>query len=93
MITPAEGEAADADRVRESIDMAVFSAVPDFVRVTVKLDGLGTGGAAATAAARALLAHSNLGAVEIVRTALEIASGIDVYTNTNIVVEELACEI
>ena len=40
----------------------------------------------------ALLAHCTLGAAEIVRTALEIAAGIDVYTNTNIVVEELACQ-
>ncbi|HUT11117.1 MAG TPA: ATP-dependent protease subunit HslV [Thermoguttaceae bacterium] len=54
--------------------------------------GIGSGGDFAVAAARALMAHSTLGAVEIVTTALEIAAGIDVYTNTNIVVEELACE-
>jgi ATP-dependent HslUV protease subunit HslV len=54
--------------------------------------GIGSGGSFALAAARALVAHSDLGAVPIVRTALEIAAGIDVYTNTNIVVEELACE-
>jgi ATP-dependent HslUV protease subunit HslV len=54
--------------------------------------GIGSGGNYAVAAARALIGHSTLGAVEIVRTALEIAAGIDVYTNTNIVVEELACE-
>jgi len=54
--------------------------------------GIGSGGNYAVAAARALLAHSDLGAVEIVRTALDIAAGIDVYTNSNIVVEELACE-
>ena len=54
--------------------------------------GIGSGGDYAVAAARALVGHSRLGAVEIVRTALEIAAGIDVYTNTNIEVEELACE-
>ncbi len=54
--------------------------------------GIGSGGNYAVAAARALIAHSDLAAVEIVRRALEIAAGIDVYTNTNIVVEELACE-
>jgi ATP-dependent HslUV protease subunit HslV len=53
--------------------------------------GIGSGGAYALAAARALVAHSDLSAVEIVRTALEIAAGIDIYTNTNIVVEELPC--
>lgn len=54
--------------------------------------GIGSGGSYAVAAARALLAHTDLGAAEIVRAGLEIAGGIDVYTNTNIMVEELACE-
>jgi ATP-dependent HslUV protease subunit HslV len=54
--------------------------------------GIGSGGNYAVAAARALIAHADLDAVTIVRTALEIAAGIDVYTNTNIVVEELACQ-
>lgn len=61
----------------------------DVVQPTDGVLGIGSGGAYAVAAARALLAHSRLGAVEIVRTALEIAAGIDVYTNTHIVVEEL----
>ncbi len=51
--------------------------------------GIGSGGNYAVAAARALVAHSNLSAAEIVRTALQIAAGIDVYTNTQIMVEEL----
>jgi ATP-dependent HslUV protease subunit HslV len=38
------------------------------------------------------VAASNLSAAEIVRKSLEIAAGIDIYTNTNIVVEELSCE-
>jgi ATP-dependent HslUV protease subunit HslV len=61
----------------------------DVVQPTDGVLGIGSGGPFAVAAARALVAHSNLGAAEIVRTALEIAAGIDVYTNTNIVVEEL----
>jgi ATP-dependent HslUV protease subunit HslV len=63
----------------------------DVVQPTDGVLGIGSGGSYAVAAARALLAHSNLDAVEIVRTALTIAAGIDVYTNTNIMVEELAC--
>ncbi len=51
--------------------------------------GIGSGGNYAVAAARALVAHSHLSAAEIVRTALQIAAGIDVYTNTQIMVEEL----
>jgi len=35
------------------------------------------------------VAHSDLTAPQIVRTALEIAAGIDIYTNTEIVVEEI----
>jgi ATP-dependent HslUV protease subunit HslV len=53
--------------------------------------GIGSGGNFAVAAARALVAHSSLSAVEVVRKSLEIAAGIDVFTNTNIVVEEMAC--
>ena len=64
----------------------------DVVQPTDGVLGIGSGGNYAVAAARALLAHSDLGAAEIVRTALGIAAGIDVYTNENIVVEELECE-
>ena len=65
----------------------------DVIQPTDNVLGIGSGGNYAVAAARALIAHAkDLSAVEIVRTALEIASGIDIYTNTNIVVEELACE-
>ncbi len=53
--------------------------------------GIGTGGPYAIAAARALLRHSTMSASEIVREALLIASGIDVYTNENVIVEELTC--
>jgi len=50
---------------------------------------IGSGGPYALAAARALVQHSPLGAADIVRTALEIASNICVYTNDHITVEEL----
>jgi ATP-dependent HslUV protease subunit HslV len=62
----------------------------DVVQPTDGVLGIGSGGSYAVAAARALIAYSSLSAVEIVRKALEIAADIDVYTNTNIVVEELA---
>lgn len=50
---------------------------------------IGSGGPYALAAARALVQHSPLGAADIARSALEIASGICVYTNDHITVEEL----
>ena len=50
---------------------------------------IGSGGSYALAAARALLKHSPMTAVDIAREALEIAASICVYTNSNITVEEL----
>jgi ATP-dependent HslUV protease subunit HslV len=51
---------------------------------------IGSGSAAALAAARALLAHTELPAKEIVHEALRIAAGIDLYTNDHITVEVLS---
>ena len=58
-------------------------------------DGLlcaGSGGGYALAAARALIAFTDLPAGQVVREALAIAGGIDIYTNGNVTVEELAAE-
>jgi ATP-dependent HslUV protease subunit HslV len=51
--------------------------------------GIGSGGAYAVAAARALMKHTQLGPKEIVQASLEIAADICIYTNHSIVVEEL----
>src|SRR5580693_2707714 len=51
----------------------------------------GSGGGYALAAARALLESTDLGAADIVRRALTIAAGIDIYTNGHLTVEELPC--
>ncbi len=51
--------------------------------------GLGSGGAYALAAARALMKHTELPARTVVECALEIASQICVYTNSFLTVEEL----
>ncbi len=64
----------------------------DVIQPTDGILGIGSGGSYAVAAARALVKHADLGAADIVRTALDIAAGIDVYTNTNIEVEEISCE-
>ncbi len=70
----------------------LLSGTGDVIQPTDDVLGIGSGGDYAVAAARALLAHSTLTAEEIVKSSLEIAAGIDIYTNTNIVVEKLACE-
>ena len=50
---------------------------------------IGSGGPFATAAARALLRHTDLPAKEIVKEAMKIASEICIYTNSDLVIEEL----
>jgi ATP-dependent HslUV protease subunit HslV len=50
---------------------------------------IGSGGSYALAAARALLKNTNLSAREIAVEALRIAGEICIYSNQNIVVEEL----
>ena len=50
---------------------------------------IGSGGSYALAAARALMKHTNLSAREIAVDALRIAGEICIYSNENIVVEEL----
>lgn len=50
---------------------------------------IGSGGAYALAAARALLLHSELDAAAIARNALGIAADICIYTNDEIVLEEV----
>lgn len=50
---------------------------------------IGSGGNYALAAARALVKYSDLEPTELVREAMEVASGICVYTNDQIIVEEL----
>ena len=50
---------------------------------------IGSGGMYALAAARALMQNTELSAAEIAEKALHIAAGICVYTNDNIIVEEV----
>ena len=68
----------------------LVSGTGDVIQPTDGIVAVGSGGNFALAAARALKAHSQeLTAAEMVRTGLEIAAGIDIYTNNNIVVEEI----
>jgi ATP-dependent HslUV protease subunit HslV len=53
------------------------------------LIGIGSGGAFALAAARALIDGTELNAEDIARRAMGIAAGICIYTNDNIIIEKL----
>lgn len=50
---------------------------------------IGSGGAFAMAAAKALARHAEFGAKEIVEHAMAIAASICIYTNANVTIEEL----
>jgi len=61
----------------------------DVVEPEGGLIAIGSGGAYAQAAARALLDNTELGARDIVERALNIAADICIYTNRSLTVEEL----
>jgi len=67
----------------------IISGTGDVVEPEDGILAIGSGGPYALASARALLAHSNLAAEQIVKESLMIAGGIDIYTNQQIVIESL----
>jgi ATP-dependent HslUV protease subunit HslV len=80
--------AADAESV------LVVSGTGDVIEPDLTASGdtaiaIGSGGNFALAAARALLAHSDLDARTIARAAMDIAADICVYTNSEITLEEV----
>lgn len=75
--------------VADRDSLLVLSGTGDVIQPTDGIAAIGSGGSFALAAARALVAHSPLGAGEVVRAALEIAADLCIYTNRNISVEEL----
>jgi ATP-dependent HslUV protease subunit HslV len=67
----------------------LLSGTGDLLEPDDGIVGVGSGGAFAMAAAKALSRHSQLTAREIAEEAMAIAAGICIYTNTNLTVEEL----
>ena len=67
----------------------IITGTGDVVEPEDSILAIGSGGAYALAAARALVSHSNLDARAIVEHAMRIAGGIDIYTNQQLVIEEL----
>ena len=61
----------------------------DVLEPELGLVAIGSGGAFAQSAARALLAHTEMNAAEIVKRSLEIAGEICIYTNQNHTIETL----
>ncbi len=64
----------------------------DVVEPDDDVAAIGSGGPYALAAARALLAHSNLDAAALAREAMRIAATICIYTNERVTLEELSSD-
>jgi ATP-dependent HslUV protease subunit HslV len=75
--------------VLDKDNLLLLSGTGDVIQPTDGVAAIGSGGAYALAAARAMILHSNLAAAQIVRSALEITADLCIYTNRNIEVEEL----
>jgi ATP-dependent HslUV protease subunit HslV len=67
----------------------VISGTGDVIEPDDGILAIGSGGSYALAAARALIKHSDLSARKIAEEAMNIAASICIYTNDNIVIEEL----
>jgi len=67
----------------------IISGNGDVIESDDDIMAIGSGGAYALAAARALSAHTDMDARQIVEHALKIAAEICIYTNANITVETL----
>lgn len=69
--------------------MLIISGTGDVIEPDESVAAIGSGGPYALAAAKALVAHSNLDAPSIARESLRIAASICVYTNEHIIVHEI----
>lgn len=67
----------------------LLSGTGDLIEPDDGVLAIGSGGVAAMAAARALLAHSDLPLRSIAEESMRIAASIDIYTNDRLTVEEL----
>ncbi len=75
--------------VADATSSLVITGNGDVLEPEYGIVAIGSGGAYAQAAARALLAHTEMPPAQIVKRSLEIAGDICIYTNQNHVVEEL----
>ncbi|MCX6569611.1 MAG: ATP-dependent protease subunit HslV [Candidatus Aminicenantes bacterium] len=75
--------------VANTESLLLISGTGDVVEPDDGIIAIGSGGPYALAAARALIRHTDLDARQIAAEALAISAGICVYTNNEIMVEEL----
>jgi len=75
--------------VADKSDIFIVSGTGEIIQPDDGIAAIGSGGPYAHAAAIALERHTNMTPVAIVEEALNIAASICIYTNNNIVVEQL----
>jgi len=75
--------------VADKTSSFLISGTGDVVEPDDGIIAIGSGGPYALAAARALIAHTDLSAKDVAMEAMRISSGICVYTNSEVTVEEL----
>ncbi len=75
--------------VADEKSILMISGTGDLIEPDEPIMAIGSGGPYAIAAARALLAHTELPARTIAEEAMKIAADICIYTNPNLIIEEL----
>ena len=78
--------------VADSKASLIITGTGDVIEPEESLMAIGSGGAFAQSAARALLQNTEMEAHEIVEKSLNIAADICIYTNHNLILEELDTE-
>ena len=75
--------------VGDKDNLLILSVTGDVLEPDDDIAAIGSGGTYALSAAKALYKHTNMEAKDIVKEAMQIAGEICIYTNTNILVEEI----
>jgi ATP-dependent HslUV protease subunit HslV len=75
--------------VADRMKTLVISGTGDVIEPEDEVIAIGSGGAYAQAAAKALLLHTDMSIKDIAMEAMKIAASLCIYTNENIVLEEL----
>ena len=75
--------------VADKQSLFLLSGTGDVIEPDDGIIGIGSGGMFACAAARAMILHSQLDTRAIVEEAMKITHSICIYTNSNVVIEEL----
>jgi ATP-dependent HslUV protease subunit HslV len=73
----------------DKTSLYLISGSGDVIEPDEGIMGIGSGGAMAQSAAMALMRHTDMAAVDMVKAAMAIASSLCVFTNSTLTVEEL----